>query len=145
MEPGAAIVMDNARRLGKLPRSAWRKAEIIDWLKSKKIECKTILKPELLKITEREKGQYIKYGVDEMASAHEITVLRLPPYYCELNPIECKITHEEINLVTAETWRKCIVDVLVDQLIISLGDDSSSSNEDDSSGDDSDSNRASDQ
>ena len=30
----------------------------------------------------------MKYVVDELALKRGITVLRLPPYHCELNPIE---------------------------------------------------------
>ncbi|XP_018579155.1 uncharacterized protein LOC108917160 [Anoplophora glabripennis] len=154
MEPDAAIVMDNAvyrsRRLEKLPTSIWRRTEIINWLKSKKIEFDRImLKPELLKIREREKSQYIKYVVDEMAAAHGITACH--------HTTDVKSLLHEINLVTAETWSNCImhvhkeeqcmwdldmtVDELVDLLIIFL----SSSDEDDSSSDDNEGNKASDQ
>jgi transposase len=31
---------------------------------------------------------YIKYAIDEEAKKHGIDVLRLPPYNCEINPIE---------------------------------------------------------
>lgn len=43
---------------------------------------------ELLKIAKRNKAQFKKYAVDEMAKERNITVLRFPPCYCELNPIE---------------------------------------------------------
>lgn len=29
-----------------------------------------------------------KYAIDEMVKSHNRTILRLPPYHCELNPIE---------------------------------------------------------
>ena len=36
----------------------------------------------------KHKDQYLKYVVDEMAKAHGHEVVCLPPYHCELNPIE---------------------------------------------------------
>lgn len=43
---------------------------------------------ELLDIVKRIKPQYDKYLIDELAQTHNKKVLRLPPYHCELNPIE---------------------------------------------------------
>lgn len=34
------------------------------------------------------KKQYDKYVIDEYAKDNQKLVLRLPPYHCELNPIE---------------------------------------------------------
>ncbi|KAJ8914626.1 hypothetical protein NQ315_015363 [Exocentrus adspersus] len=67
---------------------------------------------------------------DEMAASRQITVLRLPPYHCELNPIELvwaqvkgdvarnntsfKLSDVKILLenslerVTADKWQRCI-------------------------------------
>lgn len=47
-----------------------------------------MLKYQLLDIAKQHKTQYNKYVVDEMARAQNKTVLRLPPYHCELKPIE---------------------------------------------------------
>ncbi|XP_076545960.1 uncharacterized protein LOC143305619 [Osmia lignaria lignaria] len=71
-----------------------------------------------------------KYVVDEYASEHNKTILRLPPYHCELNPIELawasvknyvKSRNTEYNIpqvkqlltegiegVTPEMWKNCI-------------------------------------
>ncbi|KAJ8971594.1 hypothetical protein NQ317_016323 [Molorchus minor] len=43
---------------------------------------------QLLKIAQREKSRFTKYVVEEMTKARDVTILRLPPYHCELNPIE---------------------------------------------------------
>ena len=76
----------------------------------------------------------MKYVVDELALKRGITVLRLPPYHCELNPIELvwaqvkgevaqqntsfklrdveKLLISALNNVTAEKWKKCVEHVL---------------------------------
>lgn len=85
--------MDNApyhsRLLEKLPTSAWRKAQIQEWLDGKGIPFdRASVKAELLTLAKQHSPIYKKYIVDEMAKARGIEVLRLPPYHCELNPIE---------------------------------------------------------
>ena len=79
IQPNSLIVMDNApynsRRLEPVPTMSSRKQVMQDWLTSHRIcfpEC--AMKP--------------KYAVDEMAGAAGHEVERLPPYQCELNPIE---------------------------------------------------------
>lgn len=47
-----------------------------------------MVKAELLAIVKRYKSQYETYVVDQLARAAGHQVLRLPPYHCELNPIE---------------------------------------------------------
>lgn len=90
----SVIVFDNASyhsaRAEKLPTSAWKKAEIAEWLKSKgEVVEDYCLKAELWQMTqELKKHVESKYVVDEMVEATGRKVLRLPPYHCELNPIE---------------------------------------------------------
>ncbi|XP_050500824.1 uncharacterized protein LOC126880805 [Diabrotica virgifera virgifera] len=170
VDPGSVIVMDNApyhsRRVEKIPTSASRKADIIDWLRSKNIDFdESMLKVQLLDIVREHKSSYIRFAVDEMAREHDITVLRTPPYHCELNPIEliwAKIKNEvaqknttyklkdvkllldqAIQNITASNWQSCIthtqkeedkmwdvdtrVDVLIEPIIITPGEDSSDS------------------
>jgi len=43
---------------------------------------------ELLKQVKKIKPMYNKYVIDEMVKADNKIMLRLPPYHCELNPIE---------------------------------------------------------
>ncbi|XP_029679990.1 uncharacterized protein LOC115245703 [Formica exsecta] len=93
LEDNAVIVMDKApyysMKLEKIPNTSWKKAAITEWLESKgKTADTTMLKVELLQIVDLIKDNYNKYVIDETAKTHNKTVLRLPPYYCELNPIE---------------------------------------------------------
>lgn len=44
--------------------------------------------PQLLLMVKRLKPLHNKYVIDELAKANNHTVLQLPPYHCELNPIE---------------------------------------------------------
>ena len=89
----SVVVMDNAsyhsRRIEKTPTSSWRKQEIIDWLTTKSIEFEdNLIKKELLAIANLHKHRFMKYAVEDIAEKHSVTVLRTPPYHCELNPIE---------------------------------------------------------
>ncbi|XP_074035702.1 uncharacterized protein [Leptinotarsa decemlineata] len=169
----SVVVMDNAsyhsRRLEKVPTSAWRKQEIINWLSNKGIQFETnSVKKELLAIVKQHKSRFMKYAVEDVAEKYKVTVLRLPPYHCELNPIELiwaqvkgyvarhnttfkmkdvKVLFDQaIMEITSENWQKAIqhvlkeedkmweldnlVDQVVDPIIITPGDDDSSSDED---------------
>ncbi|KAH0818878.1 hypothetical protein GEV33_003913 [Tenebrio molitor] len=93
VEPNSVVVMDNAsyhsRREERLPTTSWRKANIQNWLSEKGISYDDgMVKTELMCLVKLHKQNYLKYAVDEMAKAAGVTVLRLPPYHCELNPIE---------------------------------------------------------
>ncbi|KAE9525810.1 hypothetical protein AGLY_014036 [Aphis glycines] len=87
------LLMDNAPyhsvNLEKCPTSNWRNADIIQWLQGKgEVVDQTMIIPELLEVVRRIKPIYNKYVIDEMVLQQNKTVLRLPPYHCELNPIE---------------------------------------------------------
>ena len=47
-----------------------------------------MVRSELLQLINLHKEQYNLYVTDEMARRNNKVVLRLPPYHCELNPIE---------------------------------------------------------
>lgn len=90
---GTVIVMDNAsyhsRRQDKIPTSKNTKKEIQEWLESKNITFEVdSLKRDLLELVNFHRTKYISYRVDIMAERKNCQVLRLPPYHCELNPIE---------------------------------------------------------
>ncbi|KAL4126724.1 hypothetical protein QTP88_010933 [Uroleucon formosanum] len=71
------------------PVISWKKADIINWLENKgEVVDHTQLKSQLLERAQVLKPQYEQYVIDELAKANNKTVVRLPPYHCELNPIE---------------------------------------------------------
>ena len=128
------IVMDNAsyhsRRIEKVPTSNSRKGDMQDWLTSHGIEYpERALKRELLSLIKLSNAKP-KYVIDEMAKAAGHEVVRIPPYHCELNPIELcwsqvkgyikehnkeftltavkRLTYEGFNKVGAAEWKKNI-------------------------------------
>lgn len=87
------IVMDNAsyhsRKLEKVPNASSNKKTIKEWLLSKDIYFEEdYLKRELLEVVNKYKNQFNGYIIEEIAKKHDVKILRLPPYHCELNPIE---------------------------------------------------------
>jgi transposase len=131
----AVIVLDNAsyhsRKVEKIPTTSWRKGDIQNWLASKNMAFESaMLKAELLMLVKQHKHKFERYAVDELAVQEGKTVLRLPPYHCELNPIELiwaqiknevasknitfklrdvkPLFQEAVEHVTDENWKKCI-------------------------------------
>ena len=131
------IVMDNAPyhciRINKAPTSISKKADIIQWLTENSIpHDPTHTRPELLLLVKHHKTNVQRYEIDELAAQSGHKVLRLPPYYCQFNPIELiwaqiktevkkensnkkqtlqrveQLTREAVEHVTAEDWQKCI-------------------------------------
>lgn len=93
LEQGSVVIMDNAPyhlvKAEKIPTTMWNKPQIIDWLQSKGVSMDmSYLKKELLMKVAEIAPQYDKYLIDETAKSNGITILRLPPYRCKLNPIE---------------------------------------------------------
>lgn len=89
----SVVVIDNAPyhsvQIHPAPTSNSRKAEMINWLNEKNIVFHPdMLKPQLYEIIKRHKKQYIQYKYDQLLEAHGHSVLRLPPYHPDLNPIE---------------------------------------------------------
>jgi len=70
------------------PTMAWKKHKIIQWLEYKNIVVgRKMVKLELMQEV-KEILTTEKYVIDEKAMESNKIVLRLPPYHCELNPIE---------------------------------------------------------
>jgi transposase len=79
-------------------------------------------------LVKQHKHKFERHAVDELAVQEGKTVLRLPPYHCELNPIELiwaqiknasknitfklrdvkPLFQEAVEHVTDENWKKCI-------------------------------------
>lgn len=134
LPPNSIVVIDNApyhsKQLNKPPTMASRKEEMQNWLTSKNIAFDArMTKQELhyLIIRNRPEKEYL---VDKLLreSGHE--VLRLPPYQCDLNPIEYiwnimkqriadknveqserhieSLTRQAIQSITPTDWKKQI-------------------------------------
>ncbi|XP_022163493.1 uncharacterized protein LOC111028993 [Myzus persicae] len=93
LKDNAVIIMDNASyhsvEKDPTPVMSWKKQDIINWLESKgEVVTQPIVKAELLLRVKEIKSEHEKYVIDEYAKENGKTVLRLPPYHCELNPIE---------------------------------------------------------
>ena len=136
---GSVIVMDNAsyhsRRLEAVPTTSSRKDDIRQWLTSKKVSWDPkMLKKQLLDIVALVKPQHLKYRVDTAAETAGCTVVRLPPYHCEFNPIELiwaqikngvaarnttfkivdvgTLLNEEVGKVTTDNWTNAVRHVI---------------------------------
>lgn len=163
----SVIVMDNASyhtvQKNKVPTTQTRKAEIQEWLDSNGINYEdSLTKPELLCLVNKHKPEPL-YVADELLKQYGHEVLRLPPYHCDLNPIELiwssakrMVAKKNINLpaketetliktsfgrITAEDWktmtdhiinvenkykqRDHITEEVLEEFIISVGDDDS--------------------
>jgi hypothetical protein len=75
----------------KIPtNNSSRKSEIIEFLQKNNISYteKNTTKILLQLIADSEIGKSKQYHVDNLAKEQGCEVLRVPPYYCALNPIE---------------------------------------------------------
>lgn len=96
--PGnSVIVMDNAsyhsRQAEKVPNTNTRKRDIISFLRIHNISVpeNTTIK-NLLKIVKSNNFEKT-YVIDKLAKEAGHEIIRLPPYYCILNPIELMWSH----------------------------------------------------
>lgn len=93
LKDNCVIVMDNASyhsvKIDPVPTMNWKKNEIVQWLGSKGFVADTpMVKFQLMEKVNEMKPLHDKYVIDEEALKTNRTILRLPPYHCELNPIE---------------------------------------------------------
>lgn len=135
IQPNSTIIMDNAPyhsvKLEKIPNRSWKKCDIQSWLNRKGLPWHPDnVKAELLQIVDSVKEKYEMYRIDSLAASEGHSVLRLPPYHCELNPIEMvwaevkgyvatnnrtfkisdveRLAYEGISKVTSEHWKNYI-------------------------------------
>ena len=93
LPPSSVLVIDNAPfhnvQLNPAPTSSSKKQEMIDWLTRHGIPfTNSMYKPELYTIIKIWKPKYKMYKVDALLAEKGHSVLRLPPYHPDLNPIE---------------------------------------------------------
>lgn len=135
LKPNSVIVMDNAKYhsviLNKCPNTQSKKGDILKWLKDSKIpHDETLTRAELLEIVKLHKPQKVQYELDTAAAVGGHTVVRLPPYFCQYNPIELvwsqvkgyvaqrnntfkmsdveRLTHEAIDSISVTAWADCV-------------------------------------
>jgi transposase len=88
----SVIVVDNAsyhsRQLDKVPTKSSRKTDMLDYMARKGLPIpEKATRPELFTIIKENNNGKV-YFIDDLAAKYGHTVLRLPPNYCVLNPIE---------------------------------------------------------
>lgn len=88
----SVIVMDNASyhsvRINKPPNYSEKKDRMKEWLNDKGISFpENALKAELFDLIKKNKGDPV-YKINQLLEAHGHTVVKLPPYHCDLNAIE---------------------------------------------------------
>jgi arsenate reductase-like glutaredoxin family protein len=93
LEPNSVLIIDNAsyHNVTVLPNptSSWKKANMQQWLNERGIPFELHeTKPELYSKIKLHKPVHKLYAVDSLMAHHGHSVLRLPPYHPELNPIE---------------------------------------------------------
>ncbi|XP_060808779.1 uncharacterized protein LOC132903764 [Amyelois transitella] len=133
LPPNSVVVVDNAsyhnKQFDAAPTSSTKKAEMQSWLRQKGIEFEeSMLKPELYNIVKKHKEQFKKFNIDAILNEAGHSVLRLPPYHPDLNPIEMAwsqikgyvasknvswnltqitdLVNEKVNLMGATEWGK---------------------------------------
>jgi len=85
------IVMDNAsyHSMTTIPKSNWKVQQMRDWLTSNNISFPGgFTKSEIWSLIKTQKSNYDHYIIDRVAKNAGHEILRLPPYHCDLNPIE---------------------------------------------------------
>lgn len=93
LSPNTVLVIDNARyhntQISKAPTSNSRKDQMTAWLTEKNIDFDpSFLKPQLYKLIQQHKPRFQQYQLDAILQEKGHSVLRLPPYHPDLNPIE---------------------------------------------------------
>lgn len=111
---------------------------MVSWLQKKGVPCDlSMRKITLTELIEKNKPNKKQYAINSLFEHYGHTVLRLPPYMCELNPIELawlkvksnvrknnvtgnlnlaalkELTEKAIDAVTAEDWRGYVHHVMV--------------------------------
>lgn len=134
--PESVIIMDNASyhsmKSHKIPTMSSLKRDMQQWLLDHDISfTNSMIKVQLFALIKQHSHKYpSSYVIDDIAEQHGHTVLRVPPYHCELNASELiwaqikggvarrnesfNLTHvkalleDEISNVSQENWANAI-------------------------------------
>lgn len=133
LPPASAVIIDNApyhnKQVDKPPTKYSTKKDMVEWLCRHGVPCDIKMrKPVLFSLVENHKPPEKQYRVDVEFQAKGHKLIRLPPYMCDLNPIELawakiknyvrtrntsgdmslarltELTEEAIQNVTASDW-----------------------------------------
>jgi hypothetical protein len=93
LESKSVILVENACyhnvQLNRHPTSNTVKSEMLFWLDKHGIRYKSdMTKAELYDFIKMHKPQYVTFAIDCLVAEHGHTLIRLPPYHPDLNPIE---------------------------------------------------------
>lgn len=132
LKPNSVVVVDDPFYQNLLhnpaPGPNARKQEIIDWLEYRNIVHSTsMLKPQLYQLILQHKESFKEYKIDNLLRNNSHSILRLPPFHPELNPIrqiwpllkqslgrkkdfayiknKMNYVEEKINSITPQQWR----------------------------------------
>jgi transposase len=88
----SVIVMDNApyhrKQVDQPPTKSSLKKDRLEYLRRHGVPCEEgMRKFTLFSLVEKIRPKEKAYHIDTLFAAHGHTVIRLPPYMCELNPI----------------------------------------------------------
>ncbi|XP_063899928.1 uncharacterized protein LOC135143917 [Zophobas morio] len=137
---GTVIVMDNAsyhsKLLNKIPTTSTKKDDIIHFMRHNDIDIPAgkATKKDLLNCI-KQLNMPKQYRIDQIAKEHGHIVLRLPPHYCVMNPIELiwsslkrsirrnnttpnlsaqvvDLIRQEVNNITIDLWKNCVKHVI---------------------------------
>ena len=102
----SVIVLDNApyhsKNMENYPTGKWRKQQFVDWFTEKNITFPDkALRAELWTLVKSEREKFPDKVMETVAEEYGHEILRLPPYHCELNPIELAWAAEK-NYVAGE-------------------------------------------
>ncbi|GBP26282.1 hypothetical protein EVAR_95450_1 [Eumeta japonica] len=93
LPPNSIVIVDNVSYPNKQSEFAstsnTKKADMQKWLREKGIQYReNMLKPELYNLIKLNKDLHKKFPMDNILAERNHSVLRLPPYHPDLNPIE---------------------------------------------------------
>lgn len=133
LPPRSVLVIDNAsyhnKQLNPAPTGNSKKADMINWLVTHSIPFHdTMLKTELYELIKANKNPHKMYRIDALLAEYGHSILRLPPYHPDLNPIEMiwaliknhvalknttfklndciGLVNSKINEITTDEWAK---------------------------------------
>lgn len=133
LAPHSVLVVDNAayhnKYVEKPPNSNTRKQDMIDWLSKHNVPIDpSLTKLEIYEIICKYKQDFVEYSIDKLMNEYGHSVLRLPPYHPDFNPIENiwsqikgyvskrnismnmttvkQLVQEKVNMIGSDVWAK---------------------------------------